>query len=76
MALWRISVKRTGNINGIRLEQGMFVEMPLPSSMSDPLRSNITQNKPVIGRLFENKYGIDLLSKGLISSIYLEATKM
>ena len=28
MALWRISVKSSGTVNGIRLEKGMFVEMP------------------------------------------------
>ena len=27
MALWKISVKSSGTVNGIRLEKGMFVEM-------------------------------------------------
>lgn len=46
MALWRISVKRSESVNGVRLEKGMFVEMVTPVSMSDPLRSNVTENKP------------------------------
>ena len=28
MALWKISVKTTGVVNGVRLEKGMFIEMP------------------------------------------------
>ena len=75
MALWRISVKRTGNINGIRLEQGMFVEMAT-TSMSDPLRTNVSQNAPQISRLFENKYGIDLQKKGMITGSYLDSKKI
>lgn len=76
MALWRISVKSSGTINGIRLEKGMFVEMPTPVTMSDPLRSNVTENKPKINNLFVSKYGIDLLKAGLISVTHLESEKI
>jgi len=76
MALWRISVKSSGTVNGIRLEKGMFVEMPTPVSMSDPLRSNVTENKPKINNLFVSKYGVDLLKAGLISINHLESEKI
>ena len=73
MALWRISVKSSGTVNGIRLEKGMFVEMVTPVSMSDPLRSNPGENKPKINNLFVSKYGIDLLKAGLISPSHLQS---
>lgn len=76
MALWRISVKSSETVNGIRLEKGMFVEMPTPVSMSDPLRSNVGENKPKINNLFVSKYGIDLLKAGLISINHLESEKI
>lgn len=76
MALWRISVKRSESVNGIRLEKGMFVEMVTPVSMSDPLRSNPGENKPKINNLFVNKYGVDLLKPGLISVTHLESEKI
>ena len=76
MALWRISVKRSESVNGVRLEKGMFVEMVTPVSMSDPLRSNPGENKPKINNLFVSKYGVDLLKPGLISVNHLESEKI
>ena len=76
MALWRISVKSSGTVNGIRLEKGMFVEMHTPDTMSDPLRSNVSENKPKINNLFVSKYGVDLLKAGLISQSHLQAEKI
>ena len=76
MALWRISVKRSGSVNTIRLEKGMFVDMVTPVTMSNPLNSNQGENKPKINNLFVSKYGIDLLKAGLISVTYLQAEKI
>ena len=76
MALWRISVKSSGTVNGIRLEKGMFVDMVTPVTMSNPLNSNPRENKPKINNLFVSKYGIDLLKAGLISVTYLQAEKI
>lgn len=76
MSLWRISVKRSESVNGVRLEKGMFVEMPTPVTMSDPLRSNVTENKPKINNLFVGKYGVDLLKAGLISPSHLQSEKI
>lgn len=76
MALWKISVKNSESVNGIRLEKGMFVEYVSQSNFSDPLRTNPAENKPLIGQLFMNKYGIDLLKKGLISTTHLISEKV
>lgn len=76
MALWRISVKRSESVNGVRLEKGMFVDMVTPVSMSNPLNSNPGENKPKINNLFMSKYGIDMLKKDLISVGHLEAEKI
>ena len=76
MALWRISVKRSESVNGIRLEKGMFVEMVTPVSMSDPLRSNPGENQSKINNLFVSKYGVDLLKPGLITVSHLQAEKL
>ena len=53
MALWRISVKTGGTVNGVRLEKGMYVEC-VTTSTSNPLQTNLTKNKPMIGQLFMN----------------------
>jgi len=75
MALWKISVKRVGTINNVRLEQGMFVEMTTFTN-SNPLTCNLSQNAPQISRLFENKYGVDLMKGHLVSSGYLESVRI
>ena len=56
MALWKITVKRKVNKVGMRLEEGMSVELVAPTP-NNPL----TQSKyiPQVRQLFESKYGID-----------------
>lgn len=76
MALWRISVKRSESVNGIRLEKGMFVDMVTPITMSNPLNCNPNENKPKINNLFVSKYGIDMLKRDLISVGHLQAEKI
>lgn len=75
MALWKITVKTSGNVNGVRLEKGMSVEC-VTSSTSNPLQTNLTKNKPIIGKLFLNKYGVDLEKAGLISPSRLTCEKI
>lgn len=48
MALWKISVKNSGTINGVRLEKGMSVDYVTKTNTS-PL-SALSQNKEQIGR--------------------------
>jgi hypothetical protein len=76
MALWRISVKRSESVNGVRLEKGMFVDMVTSSPFSNPLNYNPGENKPKINNLFMSKYGIDMLKKDLITVGHLEAEKI
>lgn len=76
MALWRISVKRSESVNGVRLEKGMFVDMVTSSPFSNPLNYNPGENKPKINNLFVSKYGVDLLKPGLISVTHLESEKI
>jgi hypothetical protein len=76
MALWRISVKHSRSVNGVRLEKGMFVDMVTPITMSNPLNCNPNENKPKINNLFIGKYGIDMLKAGLISVTDLQAEKI
>ena len=74
MALWKISVKNSGTINGVRLEKGMFVDYVTKTNTS-PL-SALSQNKEQIGRLCLNKYGIDLLKAGLVNMGRLTCEKI
>ena len=50
MALWKISVKNSGTINGIRIEKGMSVEYVTKTS-TPPLQA-ISQNNEQIAQLF------------------------
>lgn len=58
MALWKITVKRQVNKVGLRLEEGMTVEV-VTSSSSNPLSNNLSKNIPLINDLFKSKYGIE-----------------
>ena len=75
MALWKILVKTSGTINGVRIEKGMSVEC-VTQSTSNPLQTNLTKNKPIICRLFLNKYGVDLEKAGLINPGRLSCEKI
>jgi len=72
MALFRLTLKSTHLVNGLRLEKGMSVEVA--SSGSNPLISN--GGKEVIAA-FQRVYGLDLSSaKGYLSSAYFEVKKV
>lgn len=64
MALWKIEIKQSGIINGVRIEKGMFVEM-VTNTTTPPL--SMSKNFEEIGQLFKDKYGIDLVKARLIS---------
>ena len=74
MALWKISVKNSGTINGVRLEKGMSVDYVTKTNTS-PL-SALSQNKEQTGRLFLNEYGIDVLKAGLVNMGRLTCEKI
>lgn len=73
MALWKISVKTTGVVNGIRLEKGMFIEMA--TNGINPLQA-VSTHKSQISQLFCNKYGIDLLKGNLVNAGRLTCEKI
>ena len=72
MSLWKISVKSTGTVNGLRLEKGMFVELLIQGSTMQTLPTYKTQ----IAQLFLNKYGIDLLERDLVKTNILSCEKI
>lgn len=65
MALWKISVKNSGIINGVRIEKGMSIEY-VTKTTTPPLQS-LSQHKDTINQLFRNKYGVDLDKAGIIN---------
>ena len=75
MAHWKISVKNNESVNGVRLEKTMFVEM-VTTSTSDPLTTNAGTNRPLIGDLFKNKYGVDLNKAGVITPSHLRSERI
>ena len=61
MALWKISVKNSGNAacknKRQRLEKGMFVETSTTST-TPPI--GVTRELPMLAQLFMSKYGIEI----------------
>lgn len=55
MALFRVTVKRSANVGGIRLEKGMSVE--IPTTGYNPLTSNGGND---VAMAFMRIYGLDL----------------
>lgn len=76
MALWKISVKRSGNAackdKRQRLEKGMFVETSTAST-TPPI--GVTREQPMLAQLFLNKYGIEIAPYCMNRS-YFDCEKM
>ena len=74
MALWRVTVKKCGNANGLKLETGMSVEVSVKTS-SDPLKFG--DGMDAISDAFSSKYGFDSRKFRSISmQYYLESKKI
>ncbi len=71
MALFKITVKRTGTINNIRLEAGMSVEVI--STYSNPVTTNGGHQ---VAEAFERKYGIDIKRAGGLNTSALNVEKI
>lgn len=56
MALWKITIKKGGNVNGLKLEVGMFVDIST-NSTTDPIRYG--DGMLAIADAFSEKYGFD-----------------
>lgn len=72
MARFRITTKRMSQMNGIRIEPGMSVEV-VTQSQSNPLLVNGGQS---VIDAFYRIYGIDIKRAGVLSSVYLDVEKM
>lgn len=66
MALWIITVKSTRNMNGVRLERGMSVQV---SSQYHPIGYN---NGELTRDAFMRIYGIDLKKAGALHPAYFD----
>lgn len=69
MSLWKVSVKNSGYLNGIRLERGMSVQVV---STAHPLTSS---GLSLVRDAFIRIYGIDLKSANVLSGAYLDVKK-
>lgn len=72
MARFRITTKHVKNVNGIRIEPGMSVEV-ITQSMSNPV--TINGGQPVIDA-FMRIYGIDIKKAGCLNMVELEVIRM
>lgn len=74
MAIWKVTVKKGGNVNGLVLEAGMSVEVSLKSSM-DPIRFG--DGMMAIAEAFNEKYGFDVRKfRGMNMQYQLESRKL
>ncbi len=71
MALFKIIVKSSGTVNGIRLEKGMSVEVA--SRYSNPVNTNGGHE---VQDAFMRIYGIDLKKANRLSTAYLDVKKI
>ena len=72
MALFRVTVKRMNNTNGIRVEKGMSVDV-VTNSLSNPLTTNGGQS---VADAFDRIYGIDAKKAGILSTVYLDVQRI
>lgn len=72
MPKFRITTKRVSQINGIRIEPGMSVEI-VTNSFTNPLLTNGGQ--PVIDA-FMRIYGIDIRKASILSQAFLDVERI
>lgn len=74
MALFRITTTRTQNVNGIRIEKGMSVDVAHGRNEINPKTIFTTlEGKEKIARAFMVKYGIDVKKACIINSINMDS---
>ena len=72
MARFRITTKSRTQMNGIRIEPGMSVEV-ITQSFSNPVNTNGGQ---AVVDAFMRIYGIDIRKAGILSNVYLDVKQM
>lgn len=74
MALFRLTIKRTQTVNGIRLEKGMSVDVAYGRNEGNPNTIFGNQNgKEKIARAFQIKYAIDVKKACAINMVNMES---
>lgn len=72
MPLFRVTVIRRVNTNGVRLEPGMSVDV-VTNSYSDPVHTNGGQS---VVDAFRRIYGVDIKRAGALNGVYLKVNKI
>ena len=72
MPRFRITTKNRKNVNGIRIEPGMSVEV-VTQSMSNPV---ITNGGQAVADAFMRVYGIDLRRANALNMVYLDTQRI
>ena len=72
MARFRITTRHVRNVNGIRIEPGMSVEV-VTQSMSNPVTTNGGQ---AVIDAFMRIYGIDIKKAGCLNLVELEVAQL
>lgn len=72
MALFRITTKTRKNVNGIRIEPGMSVDV-VTNSFSNPVTTNGGQ---CVVDAFMRIYGIDIKKAGALNMVCLDVEKI
>jgi len=77
MALFRITVKDSRSINGVRIEKGMTVEVAKGNNSATTTDVfGTTDGKKMVANAFMVKYGIDVVKANAISKIYMDIEKI
>lgn len=77
MALFRITVKDSRSINGVRIEKGMTVEVAKGNNSATTTDVfGTTDGKKMVANAFMVKYGIDVAKANAISKIYMDIEKI
>ena len=72
MPRFRITTKRVSQMNGIRIDPGLSVEV-VSNSFSNPLLTNGGQP---VADAFMRIYGIDIKRAGIMSQAYLDVERI
>ncbi len=72
MPRFRITTKNRKNVNGIRIEPGMSVEV-VTQSMSNPV---VTNGGQAVADAFMRIYGIDLRRANALNMVYLDTQRI
>ncbi len=72
MPLFRVTLKRMKNSNGIRLEPGMSVDV-VSNSFSNPVSTNGGQ---LVADAFYRVYGVDIKRAGALNMVDLDVERI